>query len=363
MFGQTVTVSSDIAAPVRRTRRRPAEEMDDQGRRGQRRRHRSLRVPRRDFVTRCNGRSGSSSSCWSTIRGGSSSPPITRTARPSRATPRSFISLMDRDERARWLERAAGGARGEVCNLPGITRELHTARDRHHDPGRAGALLGLADRGHLGAGAVADVAVYTRADRQTAMFRSAHLVFKDGELVVRDGEVINVTLGPTPARSRPDLTQPSSASSTRYRGPLLRHRHFKLWRARADIAATSRTLCDGAMPDLKLNGVAIVETFAEAFPMAGTRIIITAPTREWAPIAARTMTGFATSVIACGAEAGIERELEPAETLDGRPGVSRAPLRHGDREAAAPAAQPRRPMRADEPRLGLLRRPRRRQRS
>jgi formylmethanofuran--tetrahydromethanopterin N-formyltransferase len=34
------------------------------------------------------------------------------------------------------------------------------------------------------------------------------------------------------------------------------------------------------------------------------------------------MTGFATSVIACGCEAGIERELDPAETPDGRPGVS-----------------------------------------
>jgi formylmethanofuran--tetrahydromethanopterin N-formyltransferase len=34
------------------------------------------------------------------------------------------------------------------------------------------------------------------------------------------------------------------------------------------------------------------------------------------------MTGFATSVIACGAEAGIERTLSPDETLDGRPGVA-----------------------------------------
>ena len=56
--------------------------------------------------------------------------------------------------------------------------------------------------------------------------------------------------------------------------------------------------------------------------MVGTRIIITAPTLEWALIAARTMTGFATSVIACGAEAGIERKLSPDETLDGRPGVA-----------------------------------------
>ena len=76
------------------------------------------------------------------------------------------------------------------------------------------------------------------------------------------------------------------------------------------------------MSNLKLKGIEIVATFAEAFPMVGTRIIITAPTLEWALIAARTMTGFATSVIACGAEAGIERELKPDETLDGRPGVA-----------------------------------------
>ena len=76
------------------------------------------------------------------------------------------------------------------------------------------------------------------------------------------------------------------------------------------------------MPELKIKGITVVETFAEAFPMAGTRIIITAPSLEWALTAARTMTGFATSVIACGAEAGIERTLSPDETLDGRPGVS-----------------------------------------
>jgi formylmethanofuran--tetrahydromethanopterin N-formyltransferase len=76
------------------------------------------------------------------------------------------------------------------------------------------------------------------------------------------------------------------------------------------------------MSKLKLKDIEIIETFAEAFPMVGTRIIITAPTIEWALVAARTMTGFATSVIACGAEAGIERELKPSETLDGRPGVA-----------------------------------------
>src|SRR5205807_7727867 len=48
----------------------------------------------------------------------------------------------------------------------------------------------------------------------------------------------------------------------------------------------------------------------------------TADTVEWAEIAGRTMTGYATSVIACDAEAGIERVLDPDETPDGRPGVS-----------------------------------------
>jgi formylmethanofuran--tetrahydromethanopterin N-formyltransferase len=76
------------------------------------------------------------------------------------------------------------------------------------------------------------------------------------------------------------------------------------------------------MADLKLKGITIVETFAEAFPMVGTRIIITAPSAEWAEISARTMTGFATSVIGCGAEAGIEGRLSRTETPDGRPGVA-----------------------------------------
>jgi formylmethanofuran--tetrahydromethanopterin N-formyltransferase len=70
------------------------------------------------------------------------------------------------------------------------------------------------------------------------------------------------------------------------------------------------------------NGVAIDDTFAEAFPMKATRIVITAHDPTWARHAAVSATGFATSVIACGCEAGIERELDPAETPDGRPGVA-----------------------------------------
>ncbi|MCS5564799.1 MAG: formylmethanofuran--tetrahydromethanopterin N-formyltransferase, partial [Methylococcales bacterium] len=71
-----------------------------------------------------------------------------------------------------------------------------------------------------------------------------------------------------------------------------------------------------------INGVTIDETFAEAFSMKATRIIITAHNSKWAMISAQAMTGMATSVIGCGCEAGIERTLTPFETPDGRPGVS-----------------------------------------
>jgi formylmethanofuran--tetrahydromethanopterin N-formyltransferase len=75
------------------------------------------------------------------------------------------------------------------------------------------------------------------------------------------------------------------------------------------------------MPQLTVNGIRVDDTFAEAFGMRATALVITAPTLSWARQAAVTMTGFGTSVIGCGAEAGIDRDLAPEETPDGRPGV------------------------------------------
>ena len=91
---------------------------------------------------------------------------------------------------------------------------------------------------------------------------------------------------------------------------------------------------------------AIDDSFAEAFPMRGTALLITGH-RKWARQAAMTMTGFATSVIACGCEAGIDGD---------RPRI----LRTGGRACAcccSPSpppnckisSEPRRPMRADDP--------------
>jgi formylmethanofuran--tetrahydromethanopterin N-formyltransferase len=73
---------------------------------------------------------------------------------------------------------------------------------------------------------------------------------------------------------------------------------------------------------MQINGIEIEDTFAEAFDMTATRIIITAAEPAWARRAAEAMTGFATSVIGCGVEAGIERFLDGDETPDGRPGVA-----------------------------------------
>lgn len=73
---------------------------------------------------------------------------------------------------------------------------------------------------------------------------------------------------------------------------------------------------------MMIDGVAIVDTFAEAFPMTAARAIITTDSTRWAEIAGRTISGYATSVIGCDAEVAVERPLSEAETPDGRPGVS-----------------------------------------
>ena len=73
---------------------------------------------------------------------------------------------------------------------------------------------------------------------------------------------------------------------------------------------------------MKINGVTIEDAFAEAFTMRAARIVITAKDAKWAREAARSLTGFATSVIGCKCEAGIEGDVPATETPDGRPGLS-----------------------------------------
>ncbi len=73
---------------------------------------------------------------------------------------------------------------------------------------------------------------------------------------------------------------------------------------------------------MRINNVEIIDTFAEAFGMWGSRFCVTAADEHWLNAAVGSVTGFATSVIGCGCEAGVERFLSPEETPDGRPGAS-----------------------------------------
>ncbi|WP_424357235.1 formylmethanofuran--tetrahydromethanopterin N-formyltransferase [Methanocella sp. MCL-LM] len=71
---------------------------------------------------------------------------------------------------------------------------------------------------------------------------------------------------------------------------------------------------------MKINNVEIEETYAEAFPIQVSRVLITAATEYYARIAATEATGFGTSVIGCPAEAGIDCFVPSTKTPDGRPG-------------------------------------------
>ncbi len=73
---------------------------------------------------------------------------------------------------------------------------------------------------------------------------------------------------------------------------------------------------------LKIGETAIDDTFAEAFGMRFARLVVTADDEYWLAAAVREATGYGSSVIACDAEAGVERYLEPAASPDGRPAAA-----------------------------------------
>jgi len=113
---------------------------------------------------------------------------------PFTAYPDILALLMDRNLRAEWMSRLPKEAL-DVTTLASIARE-YTLNDIAIMTRAAPAkLLGLADRGHLGIGALADIAVYEPRRDKAKMFREAALVFKGGQLVVRDGAVLRHPFG------------------------------------------------------------------------------------------------------------------------------------------------------------------------
>ena len=71
---------------------------------------------------------------------------------------------------------------------------------------------------------------------------------------------------------------------------------------------------------MQIENTVIEDTFAEAFGMTFTRLIVTAIDEYWVDVAVKEASGYGSSVIACDAETACERELSTKETPDGRPG-------------------------------------------
>lgn len=115
---------------------------------------------------------------------------------PFTSYPQILHLLMDRGERARWMESMPERALART-GLAGLDREYTIEEVAIMTRAAPARLLGLDDRGHLAVGALADVAVYDDIADRTAMFAGAALVFKNGRLVVRDGRALGWTFGTT----------------------------------------------------------------------------------------------------------------------------------------------------------------------
>ncbi len=113
---------------------------------------------------------------------------------PFTAYPDLFALLMDRGLREQWIATLPADAMA-VCTLPSLTREYSWTEIATMTRAAPARLLGLTDRGHLGAGARADVAVYRPRSDRAAMFRTTALVLKDGRPIIRDGEVLAAPFG------------------------------------------------------------------------------------------------------------------------------------------------------------------------
>jgi formylmethanofuran dehydrogenase subunit A len=122
---------------------------------------------------------------------------------PFTTYPDLLALLMSRELRAEWLAEMPRSV-AEMTTLGAITREYTLEEIAAMTRAAPAKLLGLADRGHLGPGARADIAVYNDDIDRARMFREAHLVFKDGDLVVRDGAVTHYRAGRT-LEARPEF--------------------------------------------------------------------------------------------------------------------------------------------------------------
>ena len=115
---------------------------------------------------------------------------------PFTSYPHLIRLLMDRSFRAEQLAKLHPDVAANAA-LNSITRELSLYEIAIMTRAAPARLLGLKDRGHLGAGAAADIAVYREDADREAMFTTPAYVFKDGTLVARAGRITAVPVGGT----------------------------------------------------------------------------------------------------------------------------------------------------------------------
>ncbi len=115
---------------------------------------------------------------------------------PFTSYPHLIRLLMDKSFRDEQLARLHPDVAASV-DLREIGRELSLYDIAIMTRAAPARLLGLADRGQLGVGAAADIAVYREDADREAMFATPEYVFKDGRLVARQGRLEAVPVGGT----------------------------------------------------------------------------------------------------------------------------------------------------------------------
>ena len=113
---------------------------------------------------------------------------------PFTSYPHLIRLLMDKPFRDEQLAKLHPEAQ-VASALPELKREFSLYEIAIITRAGPARLLGLRERGHLGVGAAADIAVYRDEPDRERMFSSPAYVFKDGELVARDGTLVATPTG------------------------------------------------------------------------------------------------------------------------------------------------------------------------
>jgi formylmethanofuran dehydrogenase subunit A len=115
-------------------------------------------------------------------------------AGPFTAYPQIIRLLMDKDYRSAMQSKLHPRAAQRTC-LAELDREYTLDEIAVITRAAPARILGLTEKGHLGRGARADIAVYRDQADKEIMFSFPACVLKDGQLVVRDGEPLQTFTG------------------------------------------------------------------------------------------------------------------------------------------------------------------------